>query len=81
MNKTIKLVVDVGLLVSGLISLWSGLVLWLFLPSGRRSGLEMFWGITKYQWSNLHLYLSLLFMGLVLIHFVLNWRVFKSFFK
>jgi len=79
--KIVKLILDVGMLLSGLISLWSGIVLWLFLPSGKRSGLVLFWNLAKYQWESLHLYFSLFFFVLIVFHFLLNWRVFKSYFK
>ncbi|MCD6194934.1 DUF4405 domain-containing protein [bacterium] len=79
--KIVKLILDVGMLLSGLVSFWSGVILWLFLPSGKRSGLVLFWNLTKYQWEFLHLYFSLFFLALIVFHFLLNWKVFKSYFK
>ncbi len=78
MSKTTRLVLNVGLLVSGIISTWTGVVLWLFLPSGRRAGWSEFWSIARHQWEDWHLVFSLIFVGLVALHFALNWRAFKA---
>ena len=39
------------------------------------------WGLTKEQWSGLHIWFSLLFMAVAVPHLYLNWRVFLSYFR
>jgi hypothetical protein len=56
----------------------SGLVLFLFLPSGAgRGGNWAVWmGIARDQWLNMHNYWSLAFSALIIIHLILHWMYF-----
>lgn len=56
-----------------LITLFSGVVLWLkniFIPRGH----SVFLGLVKHEWINLHIYLGLFFSFIVLIHLILKFR-------
>ena len=70
--------VDIGCLVAFIPSLLSGLVLYLFLPSGggRRSVGIAFLGIPRSQWVAVHDYSSLLFASLLLLHLLLHAKFF-----
>ncbi len=46
-------------------------------PAGRISG-KYFLGLHRHQWGDIHLYLSIIFSLLVVIHLVLNWKWIKS---
>ena len=82
----LKMVIDILLFLSGLISIGTGLAL-LILPSGpgtqagikasssvfdlfTRSGLKLF-----HDWS------SLLLIALILFHLILNWRMITCYFR
>jgi uncharacterized iron-regulated membrane protein len=64
-----------------LVSLVSGVALWLFLPSGRWSGYTVFLGIEKHLWTDIHNHVSLIFCGFLLLHLALNLKLFSSMVK
>ena len=52
----------------------SGFLLWI-APSGPRSGYRLlFLGLTKREWGDLHLWFSLIALGVTLLHVVIDWR-------
>ena len=61
-----------------LLSLFTGIVDWLFLPEGRQSGYYAFLGLSKHVWVDIHLYSSLLFTGVLVIHLILNYKAFMA---
>ena len=72
--------VDIVAFVAVLISLVSGIVLWQALPhgSGFRGGRgflapQLFWGLDRSAWTDLHYISSLAFGILVIYHLVLHW--------
>jgi len=75
-NFTLDSLMFVTFFLSGL----SGLVAWLVLPSGGyRGGRNPFYGLTllglaRHDWSDLHLWASLVLMAILLIHLVLHWQ-------
>ena len=80
MSKNIvrRVSVDVAMFLTLGSSLVTGIVLWLALPSGRRSGYEAFLGVAKTLWVDLHIYVSLVFAVVLLVHLALNLRLFSS---
>jgi uncharacterized iron-regulated membrane protein len=79
MNKLqAKVLVDVGMAVAMLVSLATGVVLWLVLPHGRFAGRSLFLGIARLLWSDIHTYSSLAFVVLLLVHLALNWGLFLA---
>jgi hypothetical protein len=58
----------------------SGLVAWLILPSsGYQGGRNpfynaTFYSLTRHQWNDIHLWVSLVMIGIVLVHLALHWR-------
>lgn len=40
-----------------------------------------FLGLDRHQWGGIHLYLGLVFLGLMLIHIVLHWKMITSIFR
>ena len=77
---TINALVDIGCLITFIPSLISGLVLFLFLPSGSgRGGNWATWmGIARDQWLNMHNYTSLAFAALLILHLLLHWKFFRN---
>ena len=79
MNKLVaKVLIDIGMAATMLVSFVTGVVLWLVLPEGRRSGQSVFLGITRHLWSDVHTYTTLVFVALLLIHLALNWGLFLA---
>ena len=83
MSKNIvnRVSVDVAMFLTLASSLMSGIVLWLALPSGRRSGYETFLGVAKTLWVDFHTYVSLVFAVALLVHLALNLKLFSSMVK
>jgi succinate dehydrogenase/fumarate reductase cytochrome b subunit len=73
--------VDAAMFLTMASSLVSGVVLWLALPNGRRSGYETFLGVAKTLWVDFHTYVSLIFAVALLVHLALNLRLFSSMVK
>lgn len=80
MSKNIvhRVSVDVAMFLTLGSSLVSGIVLWLALPSGRKSGYETFLGVAKTVWVNFHTIVSLVFAAALLVHLALNLKLFSS---
>lgn len=83
MSKNIvhRVSVDVAMFLTLGSSLVSGIVLWLALPSGRKSGYETFLGVAKTLWVDFHTTVSLVFAAALLVHLALNLKLFSSMVK
>lgn len=77
---TINALVDIGCLITFIPSLISGLVLFLFLPSGvgRGGNWASYLGLARDQWVTMHNYWSLAFAALLIIHMLLHWKFFRN---
>lgn len=75
MNKQkINYIVDFLTFISFVFTAISGLVMKFFMPGGVRQGrLQEFWGIQKGAWSEIHEWFGIIFIILVIIHFILHW--------
>lgn len=75
-NFSLDAVLFSAFIVTGI----SGLVSWLILPGGGfQGGRNPFhnatlYGLTRHQWTDIHLWVSLVMMGIIAIHLVLHWR-------
>ena len=76
---TINAVVDIGCLISFISSLITGLVLYIFLPSGggRGNSWSTWMGITRHDWILWHDITSFAFAALLVIHLLLHWKFFR----
>jgi len=79
------ILIDAVALFAFLVSLFSGIILWLVLPRGGgfRGGqgifIERFFlGLTRDSWTDIHNYSSLIFTGIVVYHLVLHWKWIKN---
>jgi uncharacterized iron-regulated membrane protein len=77
-NVTQRVCIDIAMFLTMLISLVSGVVLWLFIPNGRGSGYTVFLEMEKHLWTDIHIYVSLIFCGILLLHLALNLKLFSS---
>lgn len=72
----VNFIIDLAALVTFCISLVSGLVLYLVLPTGGRWSPASFAGLTRSTWLNMHNLWSLAFAALVIIHLLLHLNFF-----
>ncbi len=85
-KAAVNAVVDIVALIMFILSLVSGVILHVFLPSGGggfRGGTgvittNVFLGIARNDWVDLHTYTSFIFTALVIVHLLLHWRYMKS---
>ena len=85
MKNKINIFVNIANLLAGLVSLFSGIVIWTILSSGQgfRGGrgeldINSFLGLERYYWTDIHIIFSLIFVGLIIIHLVLHWYWIKN---
>ena len=80
MSKNIynRVAVDAAMFITMAISFITGVVLWLVYPSGQGSSKIVYLGLIKHSWIDLHVYLSFVFVGILLLHMALNRALFKS---
>ena len=85
-------IMAINMAMLGLAEVVSGFVLWLGFPSGgggggRGGGLGelTFWELSKHTWIDIHDWVAVALVVLVLVHVVLHWkwivRMAKAFFK
>ena len=73
-KSKINYFIDLLMLISFVINSITGLILFFFLPTGvRGEGYQVFLGIMKQNWINLHNRSGLLLILLVAIHLILHW--------
>jgi len=79
MNKPkIKYLVDSLLFICFLATAFVGVILGFIIPEGPAvSGSKYFLGLHRHQWGGIHLYMSLAFLALILIHLILSWNWIK----
>jgi len=66
----------VFLLAAGLVETVSGFILWFVLPSGGgRRGLELtYLGISRHTWIDIHDWVAVALVAIVLVHLLLHWK-------
>ena len=78
--KKINIYTNIANFFAGLVSLFSSIVVWQILPGKFRGGVEenLFWDMTRHNWSDIHIYSSLIFFGLIIVHLILHWYWIKN---
>ena len=74
-KAVIRVAVDLSLILSMLLSFITGLVLWVIFPAGQGTGIRIYMGLSKFEWIDLHLYLTLIFITLSIMHLFLNYKL------
>jgi len=70
----INYLVDSTAFISFLVTSVTGLVIFIFLPSGVRQGrLQEFFGMNKGTWNFIHIWSGILMLVFVVIHLILHW--------
>ena len=68
-------IIDFFALIFFLVTSVTGLIIFLFLPSGVRQGrFQELFGITKEVWNFIHTWSGILMFVLVVIHLILHWN-------
>jgi hypothetical protein len=72
---------SVSLFILFVVDCFSGFVLWLVLPRGSLDYYNMlsgagrtFWGLQRNVWLDIHVWLAVLIVGILVVHLVLNWK-------
>lgn len=74
MKKDLKCFIDALLFVDITSIAAIGLLMAFVIPEGRQAGTAKFFlGLHRHDWGDIHLYLSLLLLGLLALHIWLNW--------
>ena len=74
----LKLSVNILTLLTFLVALISGIVTWTVLPQGEGSVFDTFLGLNRFEWRDIHIYVSLIFSAIAIIHILLGFNWFKS---
>jgi len=48
---------------------------------GGREHIKDLWSMTRHEWGDVHFYLALLFVSLMVVHIILHWSWIKNYFK
>ncbi len=68
----LNFLVDFGAFLGFLTLISTGLVMYFVLPA--RSGRNMVWGLTRHEWGDIHFWISIIFLLLIVIHTILHWN-------
>ena len=92
-RATVNFIVDLVSFVDLLGMAFTGLIMKYVLPPGTgglgrlqhgglgREDIKSLWSITRHEWGNIHFYLALLFLALMVVHIILHWSWIKNYFK
>lgn len=76
-----QLIASIVLFILFAVDCFSGFVLWLLLPRGAldyfgmlSGGGRTFWGLQRNVWLDIHVWVSVFIVGVIIIHIILNWR-------
>jgi hypothetical protein len=91
-----QFIAAVSLLVLFILDCFSGFVVWLILPRGAQDYYNMlsgigrtFWGLQRNIWVDIHVWLAISIISIMIIHLILNWswvvniskKIFNGFIK
>jgi hypothetical protein len=65
---------DFIIFITFVITAFTGLLLWIVIPSGNGSGWIVFFGLTRREWVDLHNWVGLAMLTGVAAHLILHWR-------
>lgn len=76
-----QLIASIVLFILFAVDCFSGFVLWLIVPRGAldyfgmiHGGGRTFWGLQRNVWLDIHVWVSVLILGIIIVHIILNWR-------
>jgi CO dehydrogenase/acetyl-CoA synthase gamma subunit (corrinoid Fe-S protein) len=73
-----RAVIAIALIISWVLSAFSGLILWL-APEVRRVGQQpLLFGITKENWGELHFWICVAVVIVIIIHIIIDWKALRG---
>ena len=74
-RKTSKLLLDVGLYVTATTIAVTGFIIgWVIPRGGGRGGDRFFLGLHRHGWADIHLVFAVLFVSMLVVHLMWNWK-------
>jgi len=92
-RTTVNFIVDLIAFIDLLCLACTGFIIKFILPPGSggrgrgfRGGrgpgeIKELWSMTRHEWGDIHFFLAVLFVTLMIIHIILHWTWIKSYFK
>ena len=90
-KKTLDVIVDTVIFVVAMCMVSTGLLLKFVLPPGsgriemltqgggrRHKVIDVFWGLTRHEWGEIHFFIAMAFVVLLVAHLVLHWSWIKA---
>ncbi|GAB4349111.1 MAG: hypothetical protein Kow0099_31990 [Candidatus Abyssubacteria bacterium] len=78
-RNTLNYIIDALMFIAVVAIGVIGLLLGFVIPTGEVPPSEKFlWGLHRHDWGNIHLYVSLTFLVLFVIHIILHWSWIKT---
>ena len=75
---SIRAAIGITLIVVWSAALLTGILLYV-APEGRRSGqADLLFGISKSDWGQIHWWVSLVAVGVTIVHLAVDWKTFRS---
>lgn len=71
----VNLIINVAAFILFLLLASTGLLIWLVLPSGH--GYLTVWGMNRHAWGDIHFWIAISFLVLIVIHLFLHWSWIK----
>jgi len=74
-KQKIRGLVSLNLLFFWIASTLSGFILYLALEGQRSGRAILLFGLTKHDWVSVHTWISFIFLGIILLHVIIDWRL------
>ena len=73
-----RAVIAIALIISWVLSAFSGLILWL-APEVRRAGQQpLLFDITKQSWGDIHFWICVAVVVVTIVHMIIDWKVLRG---
>lgn len=86
-RNTVNFILDLMSFLNLLVLMFTGYVMRYILPpgtgglgrelhggSGQGIHVKELWSMTRHEWSNIHFYLAVIFVILMIVHIILHWK-------
>jgi len=94
-RMTVNFIIDLAGFIDLLGLIFTGFIIKYVLPPGSggghgygyrggrgpAEGIRELWSMTRHEWGDIHFYMSVIFVVLMLIHLALHWTWIKCYFK
>ena len=92
-RSSLNFIVDLVSFLNLLGMVFTGFIMKYILPPGTggcgrqlhggcgRAHIKDLWSMTRHEWGNVHFYLAVVFVILMIVHIILHWSWIKNYFK